>query len=100
MKVALEASARGIKFANVDLNKSDAKVWQVLDDKTALPPFSNIEGLGDTVANAIVEERNIRPFSSIEDLQKRAKISGTLLEKMRDMGILENLDESDQLSLF
>ena len=100
LKVSLEASARGIKFANVDLNKSDASVWQVLDDKTALPPFSSIDGLGDTVAKAIVEEREKRPFTSIEDLQKRAKISGTLIDKLKEMGILDNLDESDQLSLF
>ena len=48
----------------------------------------------------IVAEREKAPFLSIEDLQKRAKISSTLIEKMRIMGILDGMDESSQLSLF
>ena len=100
LKVCLEASARGIKFANVDLLKSEATTWGVLDDKTILPPFSSIDGLGDTVAKAIVKEREIREFSSIEDLQKRAKLSQTLTQKLKVMHILDSLDESDQLTLF
>ena len=47
-----------------------------------------------------MEERKKRPFTSIEDLQKRAKISQTLIERMKKMKILDGLDESDQLSLF
>ena len=34
------------------------------------------------------------------DVQKRAKVSQTLIEKMKDMKILEGLPESNQLSLF
>ena len=70
------------------------------DEKTLIPSFSTIEGLGETVANAIVEEREKRAFISIEDLQKRAKVSTTIIEKMRIMGVLEGLPESSQLSLF
>ena len=36
----------------------------------------------------------------IRRLQKRAKISSTLIDKMRLMGIFEGMDESSQLSLF
>ena len=100
LKVCLEATARGIKFVPIELDKSEATVWGVKDETSIYPPFSSIDGLGDTVAKAIVEERNKRPFTSIEDLQKRAKISQTLLDKMRKMGILNGLDESDQLTLF
>lgn len=100
LKVALEATARGIKFLNVDLYKSEAIVWVAKNDTEIYPPFNAIDGLGDTVANNIVEEREKREFLSIEDLQKRAKISGTLIEKMRMMDIFEGMDESSQLSLF
>ena len=48
----------------------------------------------------IVEERKICEFLSIDDLQKRAKLSTTLIEKMKIMGILKDLPESSQLSLF
>lgn len=100
LRVALEASARGIVFLPVNLDKSDSNKWIVKDEKSIYPPFSSIEGLGDTVANAIVKEREIRGFTSIKNLQTRAKISQTVIEKMKMMKIFENLDEDDQLSLF
>ena len=100
LKLALEATARGIKFLPIDLNESEATTFKVKNDTEMYPPFSSIDGLGDTVAKAIVEEREKRPFTSIEDLQKRAKISQTLIDKLRRMKILDSLDESDQLTLF
>lgn len=60
----------------------------------------SIDGLGDTVAKNIVEEREKGEFISIEDLGKRAKISQTLIDKMRLMHILDGMPESSQLSLF
>ena len=100
LKVALEATARGIKFLNVDLYKSDATVWVAASDTEIYPPFNAIEGLGDTVAKKIVEEREKQPFLSIEDVQIRGKVSGTLIAKMQEMGILKDLPDSNQLSLF
>ncbi len=100
LKIALEATARGIKFLNVDLYESEATVWKVKNDKEIYPPFSSIDGLGDTVAQNIVKEREKKPFLSIEDVQTRGKVSGTLIEKMKEMKILDNLPESNQLSLF
>ena len=100
LKVALEATARGIKFLNVDLYHSDATVWVAKNDTEIYPPFNAIDGLGDTVAKNIVEEREKQPFISIEDVQKRGKVSKTLIDKMTEMGILKDLPDSNQLSLF
>jgi len=99
LKVCLEATARGIKFAPIELDKSSATVWGVKDETTIYPPFSSIDGLGDTVANNIATEREKGEFLSIEDLQKRCKVSQTLIEKMRSMGILDGMDESSQMTL-
>ena len=100
LKLALEATARGIKFLNVDLYKSEATVWVANNDKEIYPPFSAIDGLGETVAKYIVEERNKRSFMSIEELQKRTKMSSAIVDKMRSMNIFDGMDESNQLSLF
>ena len=62
--------------------------------------MSSIDGLGETVAKNIVEERNKQRFISIEDFQRRCKVSQTLIDKMRLMGIFEGMDETNQLSLF
>ena len=100
LQICREAAARKIAFTPIDLNKSDSRNFIVLDDNHLIPPFRCIDGLGDTVSHAIVEERNKKPFLSIEDLQTRAKLSTTLIDKMRDMHILDGLPESSQLSLF
>ena len=100
LKVSLEASARGITFLKPDLYKSNATTWVVIDDFTALAPFNSIDGLGDVVAKKIVEERDKKEFFSLEDLQNRAKISQTVTDKMRLMGILDGMPETSQLSLF
>ena len=39
-------------------------------------------------------------FLSKEDIQKRCKVSQTLMDKMDAMGIFGNLPDSNQLSLF
>ena len=100
LQIALEATARGIKFGKIDINKSDSINFVRAEDETLIPPFRTIDGLGDIVAQNIVNEREKAPFISIEDLQKRAKISATLIEKMRFMGILDDMAESNQISIF
>ena len=100
LHLALEAAARGIKFLNVDLYESNARTWKPKDDTSMYPSFTSIDGLGEAVANNIVEEREKRPFISIEDFQVRCKVSSTMIEKMRLMGIFEGMPESNQLSLF
>ena len=100
LKIALEATARGMKFLPIDLYESEATTWKVKSDTEIYPPFSAIDGLGDTVAKNIVAEREKGKFISIEDVQHRAKISGTLIDKMKEMGILDGMPDSNQLSLF
>ena len=100
LKVALEATARGIKFLPIDLYECESTTWKVKDDTSIYPPFSSIDGLGVTVANKIVDEREKQDFFSIEDVQNRAKVSQTLIDKMRLMGIFKDMPETSQLSLF
>ena len=100
LKLALEATARGIKIANVDLYKSKGTLFDVLDDKTIIPPFNAIDGLGDVVAKNIESEAKKHPFISIEDFQNRCKVSTTLIDKMKGMGLFKDMPETSQLSLF
>ena len=100
LKLALEATARGIKFSNIDIEKSDGKNFVIGDEHTLICPFKVLDGLGDSVATKIIEERNIQPFISIEDLQSRGKVSSTTIDKLRTLGVLDGLPETSQLSLF
>ncbi len=100
LNVALEMAARGIKVAPFDLYKSKGLTFGVEDDHTIIPAFVTIDGLGETVAKNIEEEAQKHPFISIEDFAKRCKVSQTLVDKMREMGIFKGMNETSQLSLF
>ena len=102
LKLCLEATARGFKFGNIDIEKSDGKnfIIDASDEKTLICPFRTLDGLGDSVATKIIEERNRKPFYSIEDFQLRGHVNGTTVDKLRTLGVFGNLPETSQLSLF
>ena len=93
-------SARNIKIANFDLYKSRGTIFTVQDDNTIIPPFISIDGLGEVVAKNIESEAKKGEFISIEDFQTRCKVSQTLIDKMKAMGIFEGMPDTSQLTLF
>lgn len=99
LEIGYEMHLRDVVFTPISLYESLAKRF-VLSTNGLIPPFSAIPGLGDKVGDNIIRERDISPFLSIEDLQRRCKINNTLIEEMKKLGILEGLVQSAQLSLF
>lgn len=99
LEIANEMLERGYSFQMIDLNKSDAHYFKIEGD-SLIPPFRAIPGLGTSVAEQIITARNRAPFLSKEDLQKRGKVSKTIIEYLDEHGVLEGLPDEDQLSLF
>ena len=101
LSMALEMVQRGYKFENIDINRSDATNFVVdAENKALIPPFITIDGLGANNAKTVIEAREERPFYSKDDLQRRTKLTSTNIEDLSKMGVLDGLDESDQLTLF
>lgn len=101
LELALEMTERGYYFKQVDLEKSLANEFVITEDKLGLIiPFQAIDSLGANVANSIIEARKNKPFMSKEDLSKRTSLSKTLMERLSDLGVLNHLTESNQISLF
>lgn len=99
--ICLEMVCRGFYFKNIDVDKSDGKKFVITEDEKGLIiPFRALDGLGDNVSDAIVKARSGGPFISQEDLRMRGKINGTSMEKLKELGCLNNLPETSQLSLF
>lgn len=98
-EIALEMIGRGYSIKNIDLNKSLANEF-VVEGDYLIAPFSTIDGLGDSVANSIVEARNNKPFISKEDLQNRTKITTTHFKILSELGVVDHLDDDDQMTLF
>ncbi|RDY24753.1 PolC-type DNA polymerase III [Romboutsia maritimum] len=100
LEVAYEMYVRGIKILPVDIYKSDAKKFQVIKEKTLLPPMIALQGVGENAALNIQKERENGEFISKEDLRKKTKISKTVIETLTNHGSLENMSDENQLSLF
>ncbi|TMW73243.1 PolC-type DNA polymerase III [Alteribacter natronophilus] len=99
MELALEMCERGYSFQKVDLYRSKAKEF-VVDGDSLIPPFNALTGVGTNAAINIVKSREGGEFLSKEDLQKRSKITKTVLQNLDDHGCLEGMPDSNQLSLF
>ncbi len=99
MRLVQEMYARGLEFLPIDLYKSHSRNFQIVDGKL-LPPFNSIDGLGDVAAELIMNAAEHGPFLSRDDFQARTKASKTVVALLGDLGILGDLPESNQLSLF
>ena len=99
MKNVLEMYARGFDFLPIDIYKSKASKFQIVGDKL-LPPFNTIDGMGDKAAEAMEIAAKDGPYLSKDDFRQRTKVSKTLVDLMADMGLLGDLPETNQLSLF
>ena len=67
------------------------------DGKIRLP-FSSLPGLGENAAKNIIKAREEAEFFSVEDLQIRAKLTKAVIQILRDSGVLDELDETNQLT--
>ena len=99
MRVVQEMYARGFEFEPIDIFKAQSRSFQIVNGKL-MPSLSSIDGLGEKAADAIVEAAKDGPFLSKDDFRERTKVSKTVVDLMAELGLLGDLPESNQLSLF
>ena len=99
MHIVQEMYARGFEFWPIDIYRAKAHHFQIIDGKL-MPALSTIEGLGDKAADQLEAAAKDGPFLSKDDLRARSKLSKTVIDFMSDLGLLGDLPESNQLSLF
>ncbi len=99
MRIVQEMYARGFEFLPLDIYCAKADRFQIMDGKL-MPSLSTIDGLGEKAAEAVEEAAKDGAFLSKDDFRQRTKTSKTVVDLMADLGILADLPESNQLSLF
>lgn len=101
LQIVIEMLARGYEFLPVDLYKSDWRVYKIEDGKIRLP-FSAIDGIGETAAQAIADavERNPDGFIASDDLANEPGVGKSVVDALRGAGALGDLPETTQISLF
>ena len=99
MHIVQEMYARGYEFLPIDIYRAKATKFSIVNGKL-MPPFSSIDGMGEKAAEAVEEAAKDGPYLSKDDFRNRTKASKTVVDYMADLGLLGDLPESNQLSLF
>ena len=99
MHIVQEMYARGLEFEPLDIYRAQATKFLIINGKL-MPPFSSIDGMGEKAAEAVAEAAKDGPYLSKDDFRQRTKASKTVVDYMADLGLLGDLPESNQLSLF
>ncbi len=95
-----EMLKRGFEFLPIELHKSHATKYIIEDGKIRLP-YISLSGLGITAANELYRICNEHDnFLSIEEIAQEAKLSSTVVSRLIEIGTLEGLPETSQVSLF
>ena len=100
LELAIEFYARGFSFVPIDLYKSDSRKFIVTPEGNLLPPLNALLGLGLSVAQSIVEGRKDGEFRTIEEFKSRTSAGASIVELLKENGVLRGIPESDQISLF
>ena len=69
-------------------------------DGKILPAFTAIDGLGETAAVGLYNAAKEGSFLSKDDFRNRSHVSKTIADLMEDLGILGQIPESNQMSIF
>ncbi|MBO5551687.1 MAG: PolC-type DNA polymerase III, partial [Lachnospiraceae bacterium] len=103
MRIVQEMYARGFEFCPIDLYRVSARSFQIIDDKI-MPSLSSISAIGVKAADALISKINETkeggPFLSKDDFCARSGASPAMADRLQELGILEEMPESNQLSLF
>ena len=100
LEVAEEMYLRGIVASKVDLEKSHFSRFLIDGKGKILPPFRALDFVSDVNSSSIYDEVRKLPFISIEDFQERTKINKNALESLKEHGVLNDLQQTNQVSLF
>ncbi len=100
LEVAYEYYLRGFEFLPIDIYKSHATKFLIVDGKL-LPPFVSISGLGESAAWDLMQGREGKTFLSIEEVAAACpKVSKTHMQMLKEAGAFGDLPDTSQVSLF
>ncbi|MFV0364163.1 MAG: PolC-type DNA polymerase III [Suipraeoptans sp.] len=99
MRLVQEMFARGYEFVPIDIYKAKAREFIIIGDKL-MPPLSSIDGMGEKAAETVEEASKNGEYLSRDDFRNRTKVSKTVVDAMAELGLLGDIPESNQMSLF
>ena len=99
LQLVLELMCRGIQLLPVDARKSEATAY-VVEDRNIRMPLIVVPGCGESAAvklkDAILSDDDL----SIDEIQQISGVNGSVIEKLKEMGVFAGFHQSAQYSLF
>ena len=99
MLIFNEMMSRGIEVLPIDISKSHAMKYLPEDGKMRLP-FGALSGVGEKAAYSIYEAAQKGNFVSREDFQIEAGVSKSIIENLAELGAMNDLPDTNQISMF
>ena len=99
MLIFNELLSRGVEVLPIDLKKSHAMKYLPENGKMRLP-FGALSGVGEKAAYAIYEAAQKGNFISKEEFQLESGVSKTIIQNLADLGALNDLPDTNQISMF
>ena len=102
IEIVEEMMLRGITFVDIDIEQAESRRFMALEKGKIMPALNSINSISTNMANGIVEARSDGEgeFKSHEDLRRRSGLGASAIETMVEVGILNHIPESAQISLF
>ena len=97
--IVLEMLARGYSFLPVTIGKSEATYFIPENGKIRLP-LCSLAGLGESVAEKIVEVVKKGEATTIEELSVKAAINKSIMDLLYKNDSFGDLPETNQISMF
>lgn len=94
-----EMMLRGIEVLPVDAKKSKATSY-VVEDGNVRFPFNVVPGCGDNAAIRLKEVIDAGDAISIDEIQAESGVNGTVIEKLKELGVFNGFQQSAQFTLF
>ena len=99
LQIFNEMMSRGIEVLPIDLKYSHAVKYVPENGKMRLP-FGALSGVGEKAAYAIYEAAQKGNFVSKEDFAIEAGVSKSIIQSLADLGALNDLPDTNQISMF
>ena len=100
LQCVCEMLSRGYEFLPIEIGKSRAKVFRIEDKKIRLP-FISLKGVGESAALQL-EKVSLegQEFMSVEDFKNASGVGDSIIEKLKEIGALAGMPETNQVTLF
>ncbi len=99
LRIVLEMFARGFSFLPIEIGKSEAMAFVPENGKIRLP-LCALNGLGESVAEKIVEVVKSGEATTIEEIRVKAQVNKSIMDLLYKNNCFGNIPESDQITLF